>query len=156
MEERVKRSEKAKSGRSLQEETTREQQYWKKNSVWTLLIFAALFVYSVFTGPNIAVEMTDLGLSLKLDDGTVCQIPYDSIESAELVDQPDFGTCIEGKDARRWKSGTFENELWGEYTVCAYTSSENCITVNTGTQTYVMYINNQEYKKVKVDFDAND
>ncbi len=30
------------------------------------------------------------------------------------------------------------------------------VLTGSGTQTYVIYINNQEYKKVKVDFDAND
>ena len=30
------------------------------------------------------------------------------------------------------------------------------VLTGSGTQTYVIYINNQEYEKVKVDFDAND
>ena len=36
------------------------------------------------------------------------------------------------------------------------TAELDVVLTGSGTQTYVMYINNQEYKKVKVDFDAND
>ena len=36
------------------------------------------------------------------------------------------------------------------------TAELDVVLTGSGTQTYVIYINNQEYKKVKVDFNAND
>ena len=44
-----------------------------------------------------------------------------------------------------------------EDTIVSPTMTEiDVVLTGSGVQTYVMYINNQEYKKVRVDFDAND
>jgi len=121
----------------LQEELVRQRKYWRKNHIWTVLILVAVFLYTMLTGPAISVTPGPEALKLDMPNQSVV-LPYDAITDCELIEQPDFGTCVEGKDARKYQCGRWENEAWGTYTLCVYTSSKECIVIKTDTEIYVV------------------
>lgn len=66
-------------------------------------------------------------------------IPYDIIESAQLVDLPFEGERVtDAFDDDTLRAGVWNNEIWGEYHIVADLDAENCIEVklNDG-QTFV-------------------
>lgn len=129
--------ERQKLARSVREEAAREHRFWKRNVLWTLLVFAALFVYSLVVGPKIAVEASQEDICLTMEDKTVYTVKFSDIADVKLVENPDYGSCITGSDKHQTKSGRWLNEQWGEYTVCTYNSSSSCIVAQTGEGTVV-------------------
>ena len=66
-------------------------------------------------------------------------IPYDIIESAQLVDLPFEGERVtDAFDDDTLRAGVWNNETWGEYHIVADLDAKNCIEVklNDG-QTFV-------------------
>ena len=122
---------------TLQEEMVRQQKYWKKNHIWTVLILLAVLIYTVIAGPAITVAADREHLKLDMPNHAVV-LPYDSITAASLEKSVDYGVCSVGKDARQYKCGTWENEAWGSYTLCVYTAAEQCVVLETTTGRYVV------------------
>ena len=129
--------ERQKLTRSVREEAAREHKFWKRNVLWSLLVLAALFAYSLAVGPKIAVEVLQEEIRLTMEDKSVHTIRISEIIDMELVENPDYGTCETGSDKRQSRSGTWQNECWGEYILCAYDSCNSCIVVQTGEGTVV-------------------
>ena len=57
-------------------------------------------------------------------------IPYDIIQSAELVDLPFEGErVVHAYDDDTLRAGVWNNETWGEYHIVADLDAKNCIAV---------------------------
>lgn len=90
----------------------------KKHFIFPLLLVAAVLIYSL-SGNSIGIQL-DFGedtLTVSAMDQD-WPIPYNSIASLELVTLPDLGTMTEGTEKRTLQCGTWQNETWGEYSLC--------------------------------------
>jgi len=123
--------------RTVQEELAREQKFWKRNQLWTLLV-AAVLLFSLIGGSRLSVAPGSAELILTMHDGETSAVAYDSITAAELLENPQYGTPVDGKDNRNGKSGTWEHPQWGTYTLCVYASCDRAVRIMVGQTCYVV------------------
>lgn len=117
----------------------------QKNLALAVLILALVLFY-IFSGGSVGISL-DFGeeaLTLSASDHD-WHLPYDQIESLELVDLPKLGTVIDGSEARALCCGIWENDIWGEYTLCADPGIDCCIVVTMKTgDIYVLNYENSD------------
>lgn len=129
--------------RTVQEELARERKFWKQNQIWSLLlVVVVLFGMLGRSGVSVAPKAEELMLSLH--DGTTTVVDYSSILSAELLEDPDYGTLAEGKESRSGKSGTWNHPQWGSYTLCIYGSCGTAVKIDTADQRYLVNLPSEE------------
>lgn len=128
--------ENKKQERTVQEEMARERKYWKQNQIWALVL-AAVVLLNLLGGSAFSVATGPEALTLTLHDGKTCPIPYSSITEVQLLDEPQYGTMLEGKQTRQGNSGTWEHPEWGQYTLCTYSSSSCAVWIRSDSQCYV-------------------
>ena len=114
----------------------------QKNLIFILLI-PALVLFYVFSGGSMGISL-DFGedaliLSASDHDWT---IPYDQIEALELADLPETGTLLNGAEKRNLCFGTWENDIWGEYTLCIDPRIRRCIVITAADDSH--YVLNYE------------
>ncbi len=117
----------------------------KRNTVFALLILAAVLIYTI-AGGNIGTNLDFGEDALRLRAaGNDWTIPYSEIASLELQDLPDLGHRVQGSEKRSLYCGTWENDTWGEYTLCIVPKVETCIviTMSDGNHYVINYENNE-------------
>ena len=132
-----------KTARTVQEEVSREQKFWKQNQLWSVLLAAAVLL-GMLISPGLSVAPGATELMLTMADGSTETIAYSSIESVALLEHPDYGSAMEGKDTRTGKSGTWEHPEWGRYTLCAYASSDNAVQITAENRCFVVNLPSEE------------
>ena len=132
-----------KQTRTVQEAAAREQTFWKKNQLWTLLLAAAVLLYTLIGGPGFSVAPGSTELLLTMHDGETAAVAYGSITEAELLENPQYGTMVEGKDERTGKSGTWEHPEWGTCTLCVYASCDTAVRILTEERCYVVNLSSE-------------
>lgn len=110
----------------------------KRAKYLNLLIFAAiLIVMSVLSSlfsKNFEFQFTDESMTITDPDKSTCTVLYDDILSMEIVESPDWGTCVDGDSSRSCRWGIWENAAWGRYTMFTSTTADVCILIRTDTQ----------------------
>lgn len=129
--------------RTVQEEMARERKFWKQNQLWSLLLVVVV-LFGMLGKSGVSVAPGADTLMLSMHDGTTAALDYDDILSAELLDNPDFGTAAEGKETRTGKSGTWNHPQWGSYTLCVYSSCTSAVRMETKGQCYVVNLPSEE------------
>lgn len=129
--------ENKKQVRTVQEEMARERKYWKQNQVWALVL-AAVVLLNLLGGSGFSVAPGPDALTLTMYDGMICEIPYSTITKIQLLDEPQYGTMIEGEQTRRGASGTWEHPEWGRYTLCVYSSGSYGVRIQADGQYYLV------------------
>lgn len=112
----------------------------KRDMLFSLVFLVILFVVS----PLLTREESDKDLlvwqegSLKITcpDETVYDIPYHQITGIQLVEEPDFGTCISGESSGNYRYGIWENDTLGKYVLCTFKSFHTVIQIDTADQIY--------------------
>ena len=130
--------------RTMEEEMARERKFWKQNHLWSLLLLAAVVLWSLFGGAGQSVALGADGLMLTMHDGKTAAIGYESITAAELVEMEDYGTPVEGKEQRGGSSGIWEHPQWGRYTLCVYASCPSAVRLQTAQGCYVVNLASEE------------
>lgn len=128
--------ENRKQTRTVQEEMARERKYWKQNQVWALVL-AAVVLLNLLGGSGFSVAPGPGELMLTMHDGKTCTVPYSSITEVRLLEEPQYGTMLEGKQTRQGSSGTWQHPEWGNYILCAYSSSDCAVWFLAEGQCYV-------------------
>lgn len=110
------------------------EKFWKlvsrKDLVFGILLFAVVIGMTVYeTNHKVAVDFSDTAVDIRTSKYSM-SIPYDLVESIELVELPDAGQVIDGTDDMAARTGLWENETWGEYYVCADLNSPTCIVAH--------------------------
>lgn len=101
-----------------------------KHILFVLALFAVTLVIFYFdSSEDIKVAFSEESVTATASSFQM-DIPYDMIESAELVSMEDGGTKISGSDNLVTRLGNWENEAWGEYSICADLDALTCIKVN--------------------------
>ena len=124
--------------KTLKEELDSEQKYWRKNSLWTILIFVGIFLWSYLNAPGLSVVPGADALSLTDHNGQVVTVAYSEITEAELMEEPQYGTMLTGTDQKDGKTGTWEHPQWGSYTLCVYNSCPSAVRIQSGENCYVI------------------
>lgn len=119
-----------------------------RNMFLTLLIPVLILLYIFFGGSvGISLDFGENELTISASDYDWV-IPYDEIESLELTDLPELGTVINGINNRTLCCGTWENETFGEYTLCADPRIETCIVIRMKSGgVYVLNYENSDSTK---------
>ena len=109
------------------------EKFWKlvskKDLVFVTIIFAIVIVMTfVETATKVKVTFGDESVDIEAPRYSM-NIPYEMVDSIELTEMPDRGEVVEGTDDMVSRTGTWENETWGEYYVCANLNSTNCVVV---------------------------
>ena len=124
--------------RTVEEEMSREQKFWKKNHLWTLLVLAGVVLWSLISGPGLSVAPGSDVLTLTDHNGKALSLDYSSITEVQLLEDVEYGTLLEGADQRSGKSGTWEHSQWGRYTLCVYASCPSAVRILTEDGCYVV------------------
>lgn len=80
-----------------------------------------ILVFSLFMRPSQVVSFSfgEEAFTVTMDSGFTTTVAWDEIVSYEVRETLDLGTVQEGTDAGKEKSGTWENDEFGVYTLCA-------------------------------------
>ena len=109
------------------------KKFWKlvskKDLVFISLIFVAVIVFSfVETQNKVKVSFGEESVDVTSAKYTM-NIPYELIKDVQLMDLPEAGKVISGRDDMTIRYGTWNNDHFGEYYICADLAAENCIVV---------------------------
>ena len=110
------------------------EKFWKlvsrKDLVFGIVLFAIVIAMTVFETYNkVKVEFSDTAVDISTSKYSM-NIPYDLVESVELVALPEAGEVIDGTDDMAARTGLWKNETWGEYYICADLNSPTCIVAH--------------------------
>ncbi len=110
----------------------------RKDLVFGIVLFVLVIGYGAFESYNkVKVDFGEESVDV-VSSKYIMNIPYDMVEGIELVDMPDAGEIIDGRDDMSLRYGTWENEAWGKYVVCADLSAGNAVVVHLDDgRTYV-------------------
>lgn len=103
-----------------------------------LLIF--LFFVSLFnwfrTEQAIVLDWSETQVVITDPGQTSQAFTFSTLLSVDLVDRPDFGTCISGGTSSGIRYGEWENDIWGTYHLCA-ADTQKVIVLRQEDLTYV-------------------
>ena len=110
------------------------EKFWKlvsrKDLVFGILLFAVVIGMTVYeTYHKVAVEFSDTAVDIRTSKYSM-NIPYDQVESVELMELPDAGQVLDGADDMTARTGLWKNEIWGKHHICADLNSPTCIAVH--------------------------
>lgn len=128
------------------------KQIARRNQIFSTLFLLALIVFIPLfmadgSGENLLL-WENRTLTITTPDEQVYHIPYDRITGMELIESPDFGTCLSGDSTRTLRYGVWKNELLGEYVLCAYRSFDVVIQINTPDQIYWIGYESEETTRI--------
>lgn len=123
----------------IPEEERQRRQRKYTNMLVILAIMIVISIVSFVRGENaVGFDWKESSVQITDPGGTSCTIHYADVTDIELMEHPNFGTCIRGGSTSFWHYGQWENETWGQYTLCASTEPTLCIVMHTADKTYVL------------------
>ena len=101
-----------------------------KQIVFAIVVLAVFILLGLWdSATQVKVEFSDSVVMVDTDRYDMT-IPYDLIETAELVVIPEAGVQIaNGADDETLRTGLWENDTWGEHHICADLESDTCIVL---------------------------
>lgn len=101
-----------------------------RHIIFVLCLFAVTMVIFYFdSAEDIKVNFNEDAVNVKASSYQLT-IPYDMIDSAELVSMEEGGVRLSGNDNMVTRTGNWENEAWGSYYICADLDATNCIVAH--------------------------
>ncbi len=125
----------------------------KKDLIFGLIILLLVIIFSFKPSNKVRFSFGEDSVDIKSTRYSM-NIPYDMVESLELVAKPDMGTKIDGYTDGIIANGLWNNEAWGDYTACIEVYTDNCILVHlTDGRLFVLSRrNNEETQRVYEEF----
>lgn len=127
----------------LEEESKRQQKYWKKNYIWTIAVVVVVLIIGLFRGNGPVLTPGEDQLTVQ-QDGYVITVGYADVTSLSLLYGCDYGNCLDGTSAGRYYYGRWENETWGEYDLCVDSKVDCCLVIGIATGTTVLNYNSEK------------
>lgn len=118
-----------------------------KHIAFILVLFAVTMLIFYFdTSEDVKITFSETQMDVKHDRKYTMSVPYDIIDSARLTELPEGGKKLAGGDNMVVRYGTWENDTWGEYYICADLDATLCIelTLNDGRTFVISRKNNDE------------
>ncbi len=101
-----------------------------KNFLILCAVLAAFTLLTMLRGDfSVTPRFEETGLTVIGPKRFSYTVPYDQIASVELVTLDDAGTMLSGGESRSFYWGSWENEAWGRYTLCASRKFDTAILV---------------------------
>ena len=101
----------------------------KKDLIFGIIVFSLVILISFKPSNKVRFSFAEDSVDIRSTKYSM-NIPYDMVESLELVSKPDMGIEIDGYTDNIIANGLWENEAWGEYTCCLEVYTDNCILVH--------------------------
>ena len=118
---------------TLAEASARTGRMWKRNLLWTLLVFTAALAWLFLRPAGIRTEYSAEALRVSAPGGYEIAVDLNSLTDAALVRQPDYGTCLKGGDGRSCRYGEWHSESWGDYRMIVHPDVPCCILLDDGS-----------------------
>jgi hypothetical protein len=129
--------------RTMEEEMSRERKFWKRNQICTAIVVVVV-LFGLLGGNSHSVAPGANLVTLTMHDDRAVTVSYREITEAELLEDVQYGTVLEGKETRQGRSGTWENSQWGSYTLCVYASWPDAIRMETQEGIFVVNLASEE------------
>lgn len=134
---------------------------WQSISIKDLgfgvILFSLVICISLLQPSNkVIVEFSETAVSIKSSQYAM-NIPYEMVDSIELVDKPEMGVEVEGHDDMILQTGRWKNDAWGVYETCTEIATDNCIVVHIedGRIFVISRRNNEETIEVFEEFQTH-
>ena len=102
-----------------------------KNFVWIIVVIVAFSIFSLLRGgTSIYLNFDEDSLFITAPENYTHKVAYDEIIHFELIDKFDPGTLISGGENRKYQWGTWKNDTWGEYALCASKQIDNALILS--------------------------
>lgn len=122
----------------------------RKDLIFGILLFAVVIAMAAFeTYYKVKVEFSDTAVDIRTSKYSM-NIPYDLVESVELVALPEAGEVIDGADDMAARTGLWKNETWGEYYICADLNSPSCIVAHLEDGRIFVFSRRNEEETAKI------
>lgn len=103
-----------------------------KSTLWFITILVVFILVVWYRGGNnIYLDFGDSALTVTAPSNYTHTVSYDDVSTLELVELSDAGTAISGDENRKYRWGVWENDTWGQYTLCTAKEIDNAILVTT-------------------------
>ena len=103
-----------------------------KNTIFLVLVLVAFIVLtSIFGGTGMNVDFGEDSLTVFGPGKYSFTVDYDRVADMERVELTDPGAMISGGENRSYCWGSWENEAWGSYTLCASKKIDTAIHMTT-------------------------
>lgn len=111
-----------------------------KNTIFLILVLVVFTVGSwAMGGTGVTPDFGDDALTLGGPQKFSFTVTYDQIEALELVELADPGTMRSGGENRSYYWGSWENEAWGAYTLCAYKKFDTAILLTARNGEHLVF-----------------
>lgn len=121
-----------------------DRRFFSNLLVFILLIIVGIVISTCQASNAVQLAFGDDVMAVSSKDYRM-NIQYTDVEALELVEAPDLGEVVDGKNRPELKSGLWKNEAWGEYCLCFNPNATNCIVVHLNDgQTCVFNYNTNE------------
>lgn len=111
-----------------------------KNTIFLILVLVVFFVLtSIFGGTGMNVDFGEDSLTVSGPGKYSFTVDYDRIANMELVELTDPGVMISGGENRSYYWGSWENEAWGSYTLCASKKTDTALRLTTTDGEYLVF-----------------
>ena len=112
----------------------------RRDMLFSIVVLILLFIaFPLLSGEESDKDLLiwkEEALQITCPDGMEYVIPYQHITDIQLVENPDFGTCIRGTSSEKYRYGLWENDALGQYILCTFKSFETVIQIDTADQIY--------------------
>lgn len=100
-----------------------------KDLLFTVVLFGIILTIALLRADTL-VETTFQEDSVDIVSSRYCMnIPYDMIDEAELTARID-SEILSGKGDIALQTGTWVNDVWGEFEACLDLDTDNCVVVH--------------------------
>lgn len=143
----MKKKETETNSRQAQKNNSRSPQNLAKyRSLLIPLLIIIIYTIYQFVGGGAAADFSwsETSVTVICPDETEFNMNYADVTSLELYTDVDYGICVSGNDSGSAYYGTWENDLWGTYSLCVTQSIGNCIVMQTDDATLVFNYESEE------------
>ena len=111
-----------------------------KNTIFMILVLVVFLVGTrIMGGTGITPDFGDDALTVNGPQKFSFTVDYDQITDLELVELTDPGTILSGGENRSYSWGSWENDAWGRYTLCAAKKIDTAIRLTTRDGEYLVF-----------------
>ena len=104
----------------------------KKNIIFVLILLAAVTLFMMLRGDySIELNLEDSILTVDGPEGFLFSADLAQLESISYSEEVEVGACISGGEKYGYRYGTWENNEFGQYQLCARTKSTGHIVLVT-------------------------
>lgn len=123
-----------------------EHHWISRRDIWIIIAIFAVITYFVYRGtlPGVEFHPSQTGFALAGPEKTSIELTYKEVLSAQLVEDPDYGTSAGGGSRGGFHYGTWENGEWGSYEAFVAEKIPCCIVLHTKDATIVFNFESED------------